>query len=242
MNVKKLFLIIGASVCLSGVAAAKTDSDLSLVVHIPHDQSAVTLLVGRSEEASQVKRLSPCAETATLIYTTSSHPGGNRHGALNESTGGRGGRCYFDREKHLYVVVAGLLNSQYGDTFAFGPGIKARLFELPSEMLGLSLEVGGEIPFVHYAWGRRAKAVNMPLPMVFAGINIQVGKVEIGMMQSWLPKNSARLRATLIQGTFDPIPMTSRWNEPSLFKTGEETAPIGPSLFIRYSFTSFLGF
>lgn len=190
----------------------------------------------------------PCEATATLIYTTASHPGGNRRGALNERNGGRGGRCYLDRDRHFYIVVAGLLNSQYGDTFAIGPGAKWRLFEMTPAFGSLSLDVGAEIPYVYYEYGpyfgkvlrSRGRVISTPLPMLTAGINWKIGTVEMGMMQNWLPKNAAHLRAAVIEGSFDPLPPIGQ--PPSHFnQTNADTAPSGPSLFIRYRFTSLWG-
>lgn len=153
-------------------------------------------------EAILQQYANPCAATARLIYTTASHPGGNRNGRLNEKNGGYGGRCYSDRDRNFYVVFAQLQNSQYGDTFAFGPGIKWR----PFEFQGVSLDVGAEVPYVYYAYGRRPGAIQGPLPYPWVGVNWRPVKgVEIGMMEMWLPKGSAQLRATVIEGSYSPL-------------------------------------
>lgn len=144
----------------------------------------------------------PCTATARLIYTTASHPGGHRNGRLNEKNGGYGGRCYTDQDKNFYLVFAQLENSQYGDTFAFGPGIKWRFLEFK----GVSIDVGAEVPYVYYAYGRRPGAIQGPLPYPWVGVNWKLMKgVEIGMMQMWLPKGSAQLRATVIEGSYSPL-------------------------------------
>jgi len=148
-------------------------------------------------EATSQQYANPCAAVARLIYTTASHPGGNRNGRLNEKNGGYGGRCYTDQDRHFYAVFAQLQNSQYGDTFAFGPGVKTRLFEF----WGLSLDVGAEVPY-----GRRPGAIQGPLPYPWVGANWKPFKgVEIGMMEMWLPKGSAQLRATVIEGSYSPL-------------------------------------
>ncbi len=199
----------------------------------------------------QEKLLSgPCVDSATLIFTTASHPGGNKRGLLNEHNGGRGGRCYLDRDKHFYVVVAALINSQYGDTFAFGPGVKWRLFELSPTFGNVSLDIGAEVPFVHYSYGpvlgkymrAKGRAINSPLPMLWVGVNIKLGNVEIGMMQLQLPQGAAQLRATVIEGSFAPLQYQDQQRE--LIHTmaqGPRDRASVPTIFLRYSFKSLFG-
>lgn len=193
----------------------------------------------------QEKQLSgPCVDSANLIFTTASHPGGNKRGLLNEHNGGQGGRCYLDRDKHFYFVVAALINSQYGDTFAFGPGAKWRVFELSPTFGNLSLDIGAEIPFVHYSYGpvlgqymrAKGRAINSPLPMLWVGVNIKLGNVEIGMMQLQLPRGAAQLRAAVTEGS--PAPLRAQ-DQRDLIHTraqGTRDAALGPTVFLRWEF------
>lgn len=244
-------LLITCLSLLCGPMARANDVSLSLSVPSSSGRTTTDLnLTWSDASATQRATLNsgPCEATATLIYTTASHPGGNRRGALNERNGGRGGRCYLDRNRNFYIVVAGLLNSQYGDTFAIGPGVKWRLFEMTPTFGSLSLDVGAEIPYVYYEYGpyfgkvmrSKGRVISTPLPMLTAGINWKVGSVEMGMVQNWLPKNAAHLRSAVIEGSFDPIPSTGQL-PPSFNQTRAGTSQFGPSLFIRYRFTSLLG-
>jgi hypothetical protein len=234
--------------CLSLLGAHSTfANELSLSLSIPGASRQATNLnltwsdtkYGRNQDSSGL-----CVATATLIYTTASHPGGNKHGILNERVGGRGGRCYIN--DYVFIDVAALMNSQYGNTFAFGPGVQFRLFQLSRAFGGISLDLGAEIPYVHYEYGAylgqylraRGRVVNAPLPMLFASLNWQIGKVEMGMMQLKLPAGVANLRAAVIKGSFNELPPSSSWNQ----NPGQSsTSPNGPSFFINYTFTDLFG-
>lgn len=244
-------LLVAFLTLVGGHAAQANELSLSLSIPSKTGQNATELnLTWHDQEASRGQNVtSLCTGAATLIYTTASHPGGNKRGLLNEHNGGRGGRCYLDRDKHFYFVVAALINSQYGDTLAFGPGVKWRLFEGAPQFGSPSLDVGAEIPYVHYAYGpvygkyRRpqGKAINSPLPMLWAGVNVKFGNVEAGMMQLWLPKGAAQLRATVIEGSFAPVlPM----DHPAAYfhdSQSSRSQSSGPAIFLRYSFTSLFG-
>ena len=231
------------SLLLGGVAEAQGLS-LGLSIPIASGHSSTDVNVRWSQKNESNKRHSGlCVTTATLIYTTASHPTGNRRGILNENTDGYGGRCYTDKNESFYLVVAMLRNSQYGDTFAFGPGVKWRLFETSPKFGSVSLDIGAEIPFVHYEYGRlygiylraQGRAINSPLPMLFVGANWKLGNVEVGMMQMWLPGNAAHLRATVVQGSFDRLPVDNQAffsREPRIAREPR----VGPTVFLQYRF------
>ena len=242
---------LALSPLLGGVAQAE---GLSLGLSVPSasGQSSTDLNVSWSDarpvDHDRALGNPFCAKFATIIYTTASHPNGNRFGILNEQTGGVGVRCYIDEAGHFYVIVATLKNSQFGDTFAFGPGVKHRLLELSSAVGTVSLDVGAEVPYVHYAYGpylgqylrARGRAINSPLPMYWIGVNWKIGGAEVGMMQSYLPKDAAHLRATVIGGSpnqLPPIGQTPLLNGSGLGRDNHN----GPSVFLRYQFKDFLG-
>lgn len=244
-----LFLVLSLFL---GETAQADELSLSLSLPSTSGRGSTDFSVTWSKVGSgQSKQLSgPCVASATLIYTTASHPGGNKHGLLNEKTWGQGGRCYVDRDKHFYFVVAALINSQYGDTFAFGPGAKWRLFELSPAFGNVSIDVGVEAPWVNYQYGPvlgkymrgQGRAINSPLPMLWAGVNVKLGNAEVGMMELWLPKGAARLRATVIGESFAPL---QTQDQRALIHTGAQgrrDATVVPTIFLRYSFTSLWGF
>lgn len=253
MNTLRLVcaLFIAFLTFVGGHAAQANELSLSLSIPSHGGERATDINVTwKKAGPGQMKQFSgPCVDSATLIFTTASHNGGNKRGLLNESTGGYGGRCYLDRDKHFYIVFAQLLNSQYGDTFAIGPGAKWRVFELSPAFYNVSLDVGADAPLVNYQYGpaygefRRpqGKAINRPLPMLWAGVNVKFGKVEAGMMQLWLPKGAAQLRATVIEGSFAPVlPM----DHPAAYfhdSQSSRSQNSGPAIFLRYSFTSLFG-
>ena len=194
---------------------AQADS-LSLGLNIPSrsgrsstDVNVRWSQTGKNESDKRATGL--CATTATLIYTSAFHPTGNRRGILNENSDGYGARCYLGRDESFYLVVAMLRNSQYGDTFAFGPGAKWRLFELSPAFGNTSIDVGVEAPWVNYQYGPvlgkymrgQGRAINSPLPMLYVG--------------------------------FDPLPLDNQVlfsREPRIAREPR----VGPTFFLQYRF------
>lgn len=246
MNLRKLVYAFIAVLSLLGGGARADELSLGLNIPSGSGQSSTDVNVRWSQtrkNESNKRHSGLCVTTATLIYTTASHPTGNRRGILNENTDGYGGRCYTDKNESFYLVVAMLRNSQYGDTFAFGPGVKWRLFETTPKFGSISLDIGAEIPYVHYEYGRlygiylraQGRAINSPLPMLFVGANWKLGNVEVGMMQMWLPGNAAHLRATVVQGSFDQLPVDNQAffsREPRIAREPR----VGPTVFLQYRF------
>ncbi|MBP9727872.1 MAG: hypothetical protein KBD27_00680 [Candidatus Moranbacteria bacterium] len=178
-------------------AEAQADQ-LSLTISIPYTGGALNAVLQsglpeRDNENDQT--LSPCAGgIATVIYTHASHPGGRHHGWPNEDTGGRGNRCYLDKEQEWYVLVGGLENSQYRETFVLGPGFRQEILNVQ----GFSLSLGGELPFVNYElYG--GGAVRGFLPVIYAEVGYRLNKsIKVGLMHMWLPKGGVTLRGTVL--------------------------------------------
>lgn len=222
-------------------SGASHGENLRLNLSIPHGNSitAITFHSGAEERALVHAYANPCTATDTIIYTTASHPGGHRN-IFNESTGGTGGRCYMNRAETFYVMWGGLLNSQYGNTFGMGPGMKFRVLDL----WRVAIDAGIDVPLTYYErrpQARARKPLIGPLPMGHLGMSFKIGQAEVGMVQMWLPKNAARLRATVVRGSFSPLPSPESWfwhmptNGVDTSLETRDTKP-GTTLFLNWTF------
>lgn len=233
MNVLGLALIALVMLCVDTVQAG----ELILTLNIPHKDTRTAIILTRSQAAENrpvSSSASPCAGgIATVLYTHASHPGGSRNGWPNEDNWGRGNRCYLDREQSWYVLIGGLENSQYGDTFVFGPGTKYRLLET----LGVSVDVGVEIPFVSYEL-YSGKVVRGLLPLAYASISYRINKAtKIGLMQMWLPKGGVTLRGNVIDTTSLSSPHAAMLADPSRPPLSSwDGSQTRPSLVLHYQF------
>lgn len=214
---------------------------LTLSLSVPHGKTQTAVVVNMADPAnarsvahSYASPWNPCVGGIdTVVYTHASHPGGNVHGWLNENNGGRANRCYLSPAGHwynLYAIIGGLRNSQFGDTFAFGPGIKFQL----AKAWGASIDIGAEIPFVSYERCCGKAPVRGVLPDVWVGLNWQINKqTRLGVMQMWLPFG-VTLRSAVINSPFDNGGIEERSmsaaHRPAL------ALPPGPSIVLTYRF------
>lgn len=175
------------------------------------------LLAGHSAYAGEFSftytRSELCSQVSAIYFTSSSHPGGDRHGALNESNRGFAGRCQFEKDGHITAVMGGLYNSQFGNSFLFGPGVKYRLVNMPEWTSGmdrdvrsfldliqvsrLSLDVGLDLPWIYYEHPRRHAYYYGFLPVPYYRLNYKLpGKWgELGFNTNYLANTNIRLRS-----------------------------------------------
>lgn len=114
------------------------------------------------ESQSQNK---PCNEISYSITWRSNHLLGRR--TLNEDNQGILGICWLDPKQRYYWNLGGIHNSQYGDTFAAGIGVR---FYTPTwyKFTGYG---GAELQWLHYESARRGNAyVYGFLPTAVLGI------------------------------------------------------------------------
>lgn len=140
-----------------------------------------------------------CPRVSLLLYSHSTHPGGDRNGILNENNKGVGFRCYRKIDSWWYWTASGIYNSQYGNTFVAGPG-----FHLPSLQLGpVDIEVGAELPYVYYESPRSRKIIYglLPVPTVRLGVRLP-GDWRASYVQHHLADTRVRLYAVLLERRF----------------------------------------
>lgn len=137
---------------------------------------------------------SHCFGTATILFGHSNHPDGGH----NERNGGSGGRCYLNPERTSYALVAGLQNSQYGNTLVFAYGKRLPLLTVDtnnelfpsfkSYLKRFQLAIGFEAGSLYYEkyFGRGAVTAPFIFPNVSASFTL--GKnLEVSAMQIFLP-------------------------------------------------------
>jgi hypothetical protein len=108
-----------------------------------------------------------CRSVSATYFAHARHAKGTRGGSLNENTFGYAGNCYHD-SKNLYTLVGALENSQRGNTFLVGPGVRFR----SPPFLNLSVEGGLELPFVYYEIPKRQAYAYGFLPVVYVGLSL----------------------------------------------------------------------
>ena len=140
-----------------------------------------------------------CPRVSLLLYSHSTHPGGDRNGILNENNKGVGFRCYTKIDNWWYWTASGIYNSQYGNTFVAGPG-----FHFPSLQLGpVDIEVGAELPYVYYESPRSRKVIYglLPVPTVRLGVKLY-GGWRASYVQHHLADTKVVLYAVLLERRF----------------------------------------
>ena len=114
-----------------------------------------------------------CKSFSTRLYYRSQHAEGDRGGRLQQRNGGIGSSCYLNEGKNFYWMLAALENSQFGNTFGAGPGIRAST----PQLWGFSLEARVEIPIVWYESPRRHTYVWGPLPIRSRGVTWKIPRL-----------------------------------------------------------------
>lgn len=182
-----------------------------------------------------------CFGTATILFGHSNHPDGGH----NERNGGSGGRCYLNPERTSYVLVAGLQNSQYGNTLVFAYGkrfplltldISEKLFpDISVYLKRIRVSVGFETGSLYYEKYFGRGAVTAPFLFPNVALNITLGKrLEVSAMQIFLPE-----RIKLWGHIIDVPPELSGNNEffsdPHRNLTGQKPG-FQPMIVLRYRF------
>lgn len=135
-----------------------------------------------------------------------------------------------------------LINSQRGDTLGFGGGIKFR----PVDIAGYgfikrgAIDVGIEGNLIYYARRFDRGAATGPLIAPFVGASATVGKVEIGVVQYWLPENIL-LRGNTFDGPPEIVGLHGLSTPPAHWALASEDQAkrTRPMIFLRYNLNIF---
>jgi hypothetical protein len=142
-----------------------------LVWH-PPQSSYFTSPPTRNQLMNRSRRF--CDDGDINFYWNSSHPGGDRGGLLNEKNRGLSFECplryYLEGHVTTTMKVGGLFNSQYGNTFLFGGGVRIT----SPEFYYVSFGLGAEVDYIYYEHPRRNRVIHGPLPVISRDISIRI--------------------------------------------------------------------
>jgi hypothetical protein len=196
-----------------------------------HDEQPLDLRLKKKDVPDQKNLVLPerkerdwsaCQDLHLMIFTNSSHPGGNKDNRLNENNGGLEADCF------AYGIrwrAATGKDSQFGDfiivgagpefdiaragpwTFRAGAFISAAYYEVRKPLLlpgnSYRIESDGKIKIMpRYGVMTHKKDIFSPLPSLSVGIGYKISeKWEIYLEQNILPDN-IRLRSYGVRKTF----------------------------------------
>ncbi|MEN9881507.1 MAG: hypothetical protein RLZZ308_690 [Candidatus Parcubacteria bacterium] len=126
-----------------------------------------------------------CKEVALNFFGNASHPGGNRGGALNERNDGYGFTCYKDKNRDSFLFLNALVNSQYGNSLAFGFAEGVKIIEWQK----IRFDAGISITFLSYEKRNNDVVYGiLPIPYIKLSYTLPRDLGRISIAQHYLGK------------------------------------------------------
>jgi hypothetical protein len=219
---------------------------LNLDLNLPQGKTQTSFALNyRPASRQAVERIAaipnPClGGIETVKYTHAQHPEKPSRRYLNEDIDGLAQNCYpwnTDSPLKFFVTVGAMTNSQFGETFFFGPGLR---FELPS-IGNFTPYVVAKAPWVIYAMRSGQGAVQGLLPTASLGFSYAfTPSWRIEAFKEWLPKGGVQIygMSSGIRPVSNPLDTNYPYQPPLFTGYPMESKP-RPTLTLQLSFQFF---